>query len=357
MSFWLDQPDLAMLQSFIKIEKNDYTKTESDPRLIQARSREFNILAFQFIKPIERALFGPCATEPKTFAKGRNLLERAEDIVSIWGHFRNPVCVGIDCKRFDQHHNSELLDIELSVYQKLGYPKVLADMHRHNMGKYHGGRYETEGLRMSGDPITAIGNVITMYLLLSACLTGQDYKIYDDGDDCLVFFERERLTFIQDRLTEFFTGCGHELKFERIAFTIADIRFCQSAVIFYGDVPFMVRDPYKTVSTLLFCKRDPTSQEGREYMTAVAVGLLNSNRGVPIVDDICQAIIKLGYTSDIDPDTVVPYSHRGIVTPENWDTVPGQIADAFGESLLGHGDFFKEFTFPSYWLDDGPSPH
>jgi len=210
---------------------------------------------------------------------------------------------------------------------------------------------------MSGDPNTALGNCILMFLLITACLEDFHYRIYDDGDDCLLFFEECDLVKIKEALLSFFTRCGHELKFEREASTFADIRFCQCAPIFYGDVPYMIKDPLKTLSTLLMCKRDPTTILGREYMTTVAIAILQGNRGVPMVESLCKKIISYGYRSDMDVGNDLPYALKGVSTPSNCINIAEQVAFAFGYNLLGREEEFSSFVFPSHWITLGDENH
>lgn len=351
MSFEPEMLGECVINAFVKNERT--LNPLGDPRIIQYRGRMFNILAFKYLRPIEHSMLLMTNGVTPLFAKGRNQVQRGLDIYNCWRHFPQPVCVGLDCSRFDQHHTLEMLDVELGIYRQFGYPDYLSSKQRYNHGYFRCGEYHTTGLRMSGDANTSLGNCLTVVAILHVALEGFPHLVYDDGDDCLVFCSRNILEYVKEAMFNTFTGVGHELKFERISFTFSDITFCQSSPIYYGDQPVMVRDPLKTVSALLQPSVNPTTREGREYMSCVALSLLNSNIGVPLVTPLCRAILSYGYSTSGDPYRDVPYEERMMPTEFNIyaSCIPEQVYERYGD--YSDWDYiYSLFTFPNEVVED-----
>jgi hypothetical protein len=106
----------AELISFIKIEKLAYGTKRIVPRLIQPRKPTYNVLVGRFLRPIEPVIYAIIAdlfscNRPRQVvcAKGLNCFELGEVISSNWDEFLDPVAVGIDAHRFDQHVCKDML--------------------------------------------------------------------------------------------------------------------------------------------------------------------------------------------------------------------------------------------------------
>jgi len=104
---------------FVKYEKTDRTTKEDPvPRVISPRDPKYNIQLGRYLKPIEERIFkalGKMFGHP-TVMKGMDTDRTASVLHEKWDHFNNPVAIGLDASRFDQHVSLEALKFEHSVY-------------------------------------------------------------------------------------------------------------------------------------------------------------------------------------------------------------------------------------------------
>jgi hypothetical protein len=364
-SMMMDYTEVSSsINAFMKVEKVEIAKLDTNPRAIQYRGKQYNLCLGQYIKAIENALYVQKFQGVHIFAKSRNVIQRASDIKRLWEVFgEDTVCISIDCSRWDQHHSYELLQLEHMFYTSLIddplFKRLLLKQLK-NRGKFHGAfhtrcKYLVRGLRMSGDSNTALGNCVTMYLLLCAGLRGFNFRMYDDGDDCLVFIHKKDLECVKVRLKTFFAQVGHNLKLETIAYTIQQVRFCKSGLINYGDIDCMIRDPMKSLATILISKRNPLAPGFKQYLSGVARQMLVVNRGVPVVEVLCRRILSFGFDEGWDCSEVVPWCMRGVDLPIK--DVSEQIYSVFGaesEAWIGQ---LAHFVFPSWDMQVGVPAH
>jgi len=187
----------SYVNSFVKQEKYNFTKKVNPaPRIIQPRNPRYIVESGRFVKPIEKkiykhinAVFG--AT---TIFKGLNAEHRGRVMRGHWDAFADPVAVGLDAKRFDQHVSIEALEWEHSIYQAF-YPgnkhfAMLLEWQRRNTcyARCSEGtvKYKTVGKRMSGDVNTALGNCLIMSSMVwtYADEISVPIRLANDGDDC-----------------------------------------------------------------------------------------------------------------------------------------------------------------------------
>lgn len=248
----------AKISSFVKAEKFDpAVKINPDPRMIQARDPRYNLMIAQFLRPVEHFIYnlvGPSGG--RMVAKGMNQEQRAATIIENFNAFKNPVCFSLDCSRFDKHVSFPILSLEHLFYRMVlpNHPILnrLLDWQTINKCRTAGGvKYTVYGGRMSGDINTALGNcLLAILMVLSAMkiLRIIKFRIYNDGDDVLVWVEWEHLALIKEQLAKTFLEFGQELKIENIARKFSDVVFCQSRVVFNGIKHVMVRDWRKVLS-------------------------------------------------------------------------------------------------------------
>ena len=96
----------SYLNAFVKCEKiNRTAKLDPAPRIIQPRKPRFNVCLGRYIKPIEHAIYRAIdkVFGSPTVVKGMNATERGLLLARKWARFSDPVAIGIDAKRFDQH--------------------------------------------------------------------------------------------------------------------------------------------------------------------------------------------------------------------------------------------------------------
>lgn len=262
---------------FIKDETVcSWTKADPAPRIISPRSAEYCLELGCYIKPIEHLLYKAIARVwgEVTVAKGLNFNQRGTLIADKWNSFDDPVAVGLDASRFDQHVSVDALRWEHGFYKKL-YPgdkklSYLLEKQVVNSGRAYVDdsriEYSVTGSRMSGDMNTALGNCIIMTGLVwgylrEKCITG---KLINDGDDCVVFMDRRDLASFQDGLREWFKNKGFTMKVEDPVYTLEEIEFCQCHPVYNGEQYTMCRNIHKALFT-------DTVHVGRNWREVVGI--------------------------------------------------------------------------------------
>lgn len=168
-----------------------------DPRAIQYRDPEFNLMLSRYIKAFEHHCYTNLTygvvSNTRVIAKGLNNYQRAELIMEKAACFKNPVFILLDHSRFDSTINVEHLKATHRKYQKAFRSKSLQKLLNcqiHNKGRSkHGITYQTYGTRMSGDPDTGCGNSVVNADVLWAYFKYSKILKYDfilDGDDSIL---------------------------------------------------------------------------------------------------------------------------------------------------------------------------
>lgn len=295
-------PRDSQISLFIKDETIcSWTKEDPAPRLISPRSPEYCLEVGCFIKPIEHLLYKAVARVwgETTIAKGLNFNQRGELINEKWNSFDDPVAVGLDASRFDQHVSSEALIWEHSVYTrcfpKYPYLKKLLSQQINNVGTCYVDdwkiTYKRKGGRMSGDMNTALGNCLIMTGLVWEYLRsrGIEGKLINDGDDCVVFMERKDLAQFTETLKEWFLARGFNMKVEEPAYEVEQIEFCQCHPVWNGEQYTMCRNVHKALFTdVVHVGRTP--QEIAGIRAAVSLCGQAWSRGLPIFGTFYRAV-------------------------------------------------------------------
>ena len=292
----------SYVKTFIKYEKTLFSETKDPvPRVISPRSPRYNIELGSFILPIEVRIFEVIGNVMgnHTVMKGLNARDSAAAITQKWHHFNDPVAVGADASRYDQHVSKIALQWEHLVYEEC-FPAVgdlrklrrLLRMQLHNkcFGTVPNGtlKYTTEGVRMSGDMTTSLGNCINMCAMgySYARSIGVEIQFANNGDDCVYFMERKDLKKFMSGVTQWFLAMGFTMVMEEPVYNLEQISFCQTNPIWVGPGAFdylMVRDPRvairkDSIATLPL----NTSKEFYGWMNAVGQGGLSLTGGVPV---------------------------------------------------------------------------
>jgi len=259
----------SFMNSFLKAEKlNLSAKPDPCPRLIQPRSPRFNAAVGMYIKPVEHKIYAAINNifGDTVVAKGLNASRRGEILWEKWRKFKDPVALGLDASRFDQHVHIDTLKWEHSVYSacfkradRAKLKKMLA-WQRDNIGfvNFKGGsriKYRTKGKRMSGDMNTALGNVLIMCAMMwtYAYSIGITIGFMNDGDDCVVIVEKTDRVRFEKGVEEYFTKLGFTMIVEGCYEKFEHIVFCQSQPVLTQDGYRMVRDPRIITTKDLIC--------------------------------------------------------------------------------------------------------
>lgn len=249
----------AVVNTFVKAEKVNFSaKPDPAPRVIQPRSPRYNLSVGCYLKPFEKNMFDGFrrfAGYP-VVCKGLNASGTAAQLRSNWEQFVNPVAVGLDASRFDQHVSIQALEFEHGFYNSIFNCPKLAELLRWQLvnkgvGYADGARlkYTVKGCRMSGDINTSLGNCIIMSCIVLAYLYEHNVeaRLANNGDDCVVVCERKHLHLL-DGIDAWFTSFGFKLTREQPVYEFEKIEFCQTQPVLTSSGWRMVRNPYTASS-------------------------------------------------------------------------------------------------------------
>lgn len=246
-------PD-SHLSTFIKAEKiNLSIKPDPAPRVIQPRKPRFNVEVGKYLLPIEHKVYDAIDElfNSPTIMSKYNSKEQAGIIVDKWNSFKDPVCLGLDASRFDQHVGVEALQFEHDFYHRLFNSKTLQKRLKRQInnvgyalatdGKF---KYVKRGSRMSGDMNTSLGNKFLMCLMALAFIKTKNFKIefVNNGDDCLMITEKRNIQSLQSNLKSYFADFGFNIVTEPPVFLIEHIEFCQCKPAKVNGIWRMVRN-------------------------------------------------------------------------------------------------------------------
>jgi hypothetical protein len=298
----------ARMKSFIKYDK--VHKKRSAPRLIQPRTPHYNIKVGRFLRKIEKRILKSLnklyKEQTNVVLKGYNAKVTAERIKAKWDKFRDPVFIGLDASRFDQHVSVDALKFEHSVYlqcfrgdDRTELAKLLR-LQLKNIGRMYMKnctiKYEVEGNRMSGDMNTGLGNILIMCVLCRQFATDvalAKYEYINNGDDCGFIVERDQQQLILENLDEWFAVFGFEMKVEGVFDSLYSILFCQCQLIETQDGPVMVRSfPNSMYKDLVSVK--PLKNKGAydKHRKAISDCGLSLTDGVPVYNAFYRMLAR-----------------------------------------------------------------
>jgi len=301
----------ARIKAFVKAEFINFDdKPDPDPRVISPRDPRYNVEVGKFLRPVEHQIYAVIARifGSPTVMKGYNAKQIGAIFKDKWDQFRDPVAVGLDASRFDQHVSVDALKWEHSVYdaifnsaelRKLLSWQLFNDVRGYTKdGKL---RYSTKGCRMSGDMNTALGNCLIMCALVHAYLQERGIKasLSNNGDDCVVIMERSNLLRFQSGLSKWFLEMGFNMKVEEPVDYIEGIEFCQTHPVCVDGEYIMVRNfPKAMAKDCLSLKQLDSKAVCKEWLQAVGDGGLSLTGGVPVCQEfyssLCRAANQIG---------------------------------------------------------------
>lgn len=291
----------AELSCFLKGEKVNVGPKWPKPRMIFPRTPEFNLVLASRLKKFEHWLWSrldgravrscfPTA-RGRLVAKGLNPSQRARLIVSKFSGIRNCVVVEVDGKAFEAHVGPSQLRCEHSVY-RAAFPRdallsrCLSEQLVLSGRLPCGARFSRSGGRASGDFNTGMGNSLVMLGCVGAMLHDYDeFDVLADGDNCLIFVpERSLGRLLEEVPVRSVACCGQELEISTPVRVVEEVRFGQSAPVWFPDGWRMVREPFKVMSGAASSYRwlrEPKFR--REYLAGVARCEYSVSRAVPLL--------------------------------------------------------------------------
>ncbi len=286
----------AQIRCFVKAEKINFTaKKDPAPRIISPRDPRYNVAVGCYLKHIEHMLYKAIARlyGSTTVSKGLNVEEVASLLKGKWDRVDDPVAIGLDASRFDQHVSRVALQWEHSIYNSIYGDRELKRLLSYQLNNRCRGytadgylSYTTNGTRMSGDMNTAMGNCIIMCGLLHAYSTERNVKIelVNNGDDCVVIIRRKDLSRFENGLTSWFLEMGFTMKVEDHVDVFEQIKFCQMQPVNDGSKYVMVRNPIVSIAKdSISIKPLDSKSIYQKWLGAVGEGGVSLTGGIPIL--------------------------------------------------------------------------
>ena len=296
----------SWVKPFVKAENVRVVRVHPDgswsvldpaPRVIQPRSPRYNVEVGRYLKLLEKPILRAVdkAWGGPTVLKGMNAAGVGRELSRMWGQFKEPIGVGLDMSRFDQHVSAQALAWEHSIYLRCfqGYDREelsrLLSWQLRNTGRswVPDGkvRYEVEGCRMSGDINTSLGNCLIMACMGLAYCTEKriSARLANHGDDCVFIMEKRDYARFMAGAAEWFREMGFTAVIEAPVYELEQVVFCQCSPIWTPEGYLMCRNPFtalaKDSTTLL-----PLKQKGMvgKWMGAIGACGLSLSGGVPV---------------------------------------------------------------------------
>lgn len=295
---------------FAKFEKANLTKA---PRCIQPRDPRYNIMVGKYVKQIEHKIYQSIAKtfnkkhggDQPTVIKGFNVITTAKILRAKWDSFADPICIGLDAKKFDMHVTIPALKMEhgvyLNCYRNDKRFKSLLSRQLNNKGKGYCKdgklKFNIEGIRFSGDMNTALGNCIIMCALVWtwAERVGVKIELANNGDDCVIFMERgDEQKFIVG-LQDWFNLKGFRMDVEGTVDDFESVEFCQAHPVWNGNEYVMCRSVRTAIIKDSMCLVSLDSSKAFEKWCA-AVGMCGGSlsAGVPVMQSFYRAFRRCG---------------------------------------------------------------
>lgn len=280
----------SKVRMFVKVEKFPLDDIKP-PRAIQSRGPMFCLALATYLKPVEHEVYEHLGRF-RCFAKGLNMVQRAEMLAEQWNSFEDPVAVMLDHSKFDSCVTMEHLKHTHKFYQRYirsRYLKYLNSLQINNTAiTANGIRYRVKGTRMSGDFDTALGNSILNYVCLWS-IFGQDCRYMIDGDDSVVVMERTRWLSKKNDLFEHCSRWGFTTKVE-VTDELEGVEFCQAR---YSETGVFFRDPWRSLSRSNIGLKNFTGKMRLSYLAGKAQGLAMACPRTPILYPIYKAISEI----------------------------------------------------------------
>lgn len=305
----LEESD-SQITAFLKAEKIDFTaKEDPAPRIISPRTPRYNVEVGRYLRRLEKEMYKAIGDifDGPTIMKGYNSEERGSIIKHKWDKFIDPVAIGLDASRFDQHVSVQALQWEHGIYLRCytGTDRAhLAWLLKQQLKNKVKARcddgsisYIKDGCRMSGDMNTSLGNCTIMCGLVHQYATERNTRIelVNDGDDCVVIMERRDASTFRQGLATWFRDMGFSMKVEDTVDHIEGIEFCQCRPVNRGDQYIMVRNPHRSLSKDATTLIDiSTEQKYAGFMDAVGTGGLKLTDGMPVLVSYYRSMVRCG---------------------------------------------------------------
>jgi hypothetical protein len=295
----------AEITAFLKAEKWRELKA---PRVISPRCPRYLLETGRYLHPIEKHVYRAIeeAAGYPVVMKGYTQERRAEVLSQHGNAFQDPVYVGLDASKFDQHVSVDALKFEHHVYNfAYNQDPELRKMLRWQLKNkcYFNGvdgrvRWTTLGGRMSGDMNTALGNCILSAIMLLAYseAAGVRMRCVVDGDDCVAVMERRDVEAFISGLKDWYLRRGFRMKVERPC-SFKRVEFCQCTPVLVSGVLTMVRNPRKALAQdMAWIQKGGVRHQ--DVVAATGVGGVAAFSGVPVLEELYRFMARHGSSTE-----------------------------------------------------------
>lgn len=332
----------ADIRGFIKSEKWAEDKAG---RIISPATPEYIAALGAYLQPVEHNIYRAFefATGSEVIMKGYTQGKRAEVIARHWGRFKDPIAIGLDASKFDQHVSIRALEFEHSFYRHIYFndpqlSRLLSWQLKRNVSMVLDDgvvKWKAVGGRMSGDINTALGNCI-----LSACMLlgyarhqGIRIRLVVDGDDCVAFMEARDEVKFRAGLMDWYLGLGFRMKVEETARSLNGVEFCQSKMVHDGTRWMLVRNPLKAI-TQDHCWIERGGQTWVEVLGATGFGGLAMYGNMPVLGAYYSMLMRC--SDNPNPRKIDEHSwlrHLGAATDARRIEPTDACRDSFRETF------------------------
>lgn len=277
------------------------------PRWISPRSPRYNASVGRYLKPNEKLIL--CGVDrmygERTVAKGLTAQQTGRLIAKKFQSFDDPVAVGIDAAKFDEHVSREIMEhFEHRVYNGVFRSAELAELLTWQLTNTGVGycvdgklKYKRIGGRASGDMNTGLGNCLIMCGLLFKwmSITGVNFKLINNGDDCVAFMERKDLGRFTKGFDRFFLDMGFRMVVEEPVDEIEQVVFCQCQPVWTPDGYLAVRQIATALAKDSMSLIDIAGERmQRSWCTAVGECGMSLTGGIPVMQEVYAAYTASG---------------------------------------------------------------
>lgn len=309
----------SFVSLFGKREKLDINR-KPDPvqRVISPRTPVFNVALGRYTKAIEHTLYDRINSMfgYPVMGKGLNFIDTAKLIKASWDEFKDPVALGFDASRFDQHVSVQALQFEHSIYDAVfhhKYPELRSILRyqlknkfiaRHNQGTI---KFTKAGGRCSGDMNTGLGNCLIMCCLWYHVFRFFDFpaRLVNNGDDCVIICAKSNYRKLSFWVPIFFKHFGFTMVAEPPKFVFEQIEFCQCQPVYNGEQYVMCRNPLAVRDKdSIRLNRFANVDQFRSWLRCVGLGGMSLTAGIPILQSY--------YSSFLRHDTNVEYKNLDV---------------------------------------------
>lgn len=297
----------ANSDSFLKAEKVPfYAKADPAPRLIHPRNPRYNVAVGVYLKQIEHQVYRQVdkVWKSRTILKGYNARQVGSIMSRKAEKFRQPLFIGLDASRYDQHVSTPALQWEHERYLSFFHgvdreelAKLLSwQLSTKCTARCRDGRvkYRVDGMRFSGDMNTGMGNCLFMCAMVwSWCQKRGVYaQLANNGDDCVLIIEQSQLgTLDVSGMVEWFKSLGFTMKVEDPVTDLEKVEFCQTHPIFDGNEWVMVRKHrHAMAKDCISIKPLDSPSMFDKWRLSVSLAGMSLTGGIPVQQDFYAAM-------------------------------------------------------------------